>query len=108
MLALALFSIYFLFIACLKLSRGVKIIKMSIWDFFINVSTFLFPPIFILIFLGWQLSKGFNKINTDPLSEIEAHILSFASLTLWTNLLYFARMSDSTGIYIIMFRVFFD
>lgn len=78
---------------------------MVLFDLFIGVGTFLLPGIFTLAFIGRQLRHGFS-INDEPLSGPDPILLSFASITLWCNLLYFARMYESTGFYVIMFRNF--
>lgn len=40
------------------------------------------------------------------MTTLDAQVLAYASLSLWCNLLYFARIWESTGMYIVLFRQF--
>ena len=105
MAVLALFALYFLYVSILTIFRS-NLRKMGVFDLFLGIGTFLFPGIFVLAFLGRQIRYKLDSIPAGPLEFPDPHLLSFASFFLWCNLLYFARMYESTGLYVIMFRSF--
>ena len=101
---LALFSVYFFYMGLMMLIRTKNIFNMQAWDIIISISNFFLPSALLLLFLGFQIKKGIKFIDPAPLNTFERQILSYSSITLWFNLLYFARMSESIGLYIILFR----
>jgi hypothetical protein len=99
-LVLLVLSIYFIYIAVMSLAR--QQMSPSIFSSIIGLLNFLAPGILMIIFLGLQQANGLRV--DEPTTTVEAQILAYASLSLWLNLAYFARIWESTGMYIVLFK----
>lgn len=96
---LFVFSLYFFSMGATILVQTKRLLNMNLMDFCISIGGFLLPGFLLMIFIGLQFKDGLS-INTEPMSMLESQLLAFSSLTLWSNLLYFARIWEVTGMYI--------
>lgn len=105
---LFVFAVYFLYMALRMLLKTNKIMMMPAFDFMISVGSFMVPGALVVVFLVMQLIRngGIAKIDASPMTKVESQVLAYASLTLWCNLLYFGRMWEFSGQYVILFRYF--
>jgi len=70
-LVLLVCAIYFLYMAVMILTRTRDLLRISVWDFVINICNFLVPGLLMVVYLIIEKSNdGFTDIYYSPTTTV--------------------------------------